>query len=222
METTTPQRNQKGKVSLTLLESGLSREFELPQIYAIDILESEPSLNIGKNLTPTVTEEVRRIINDNYLKPKNIDVQPYDYEMDIHLTSDVPFHHPPRRLSYMEKLDVQKKICEMIEEGIISPSDSPYASAIVLVKKKDGSTRMCVDYRALNKLTVRDNYPLPLIDDCVDYMKGKSFFTLLDLKSGFHQVRVSERSRKYTSFVTPNTGECHLDSGTHPPYSRDS
>lgn len=62
---------------------------------------------------------------------------------------------------------------------------------------------MCVDYRALNKLTVRDNYPLPLIDDCVEYLGGKKFFTLLDLKSGFHQVRVAERSRKYTAFVTP-------------------
>lgn len=93
----------------------------------------------------------------------------------------------------------------MIKEGIISPSDSPYASAIVLVKKNDGSTRMCVDYRSLNKLTVRDNYPLPLIDDCVEYMGGKKYFSLLDLKSGFHQVKVSERSRKYTSLPTVNT-----------------
>lgn len=69
---------------------------------------------------------------------------------------------------------------------------------------KNGQTRMCIDYRGLNKLTIRDNYPLPLIEDCLEYLEGKKFFTKLDLKSGFHQVKVSKESIKYTAFVTPN------------------
>lgn len=63
---------------------------------------------------------------------------------------------------------------------------------------------MCVDYRGLNKLTIRDNYPLPLIEDCIEYLEGKKYFTVLDLKSGFHQVKVADDSVKYTAFVTPN------------------
>lgn len=86
---------------------------------------------------------------------------------------------------------------------MIRPSNSPYASAIVLVKKKSGKIRMCVDYRALNKLTVRDNYPLPLIEDCIDYLQNKRFFSVLDLKSGFHQVQMDPESVKFTAFVTP-------------------
>lgn len=104
--------------------------------------------------------------------------------MEIHLTSDVPFHCG-RRLSYAERIQVQSIVDKLRQDGIIRPSNSPYASAIVLVKEKNGKLRLCVDYRALNKLTVRDNYPLPLIDDCIDYLEGKKFFSVLDLKSGF-------------------------------------
>lgn len=204
VERTTPRSNPEGNLNLTLHETGHSPEFIMPQIYAIDTIGDEKDLSVNEALATTERTEILRIIDENYLKLKEVEIEPYDYEMGIHLTSDVPFHHPPRRLAYVEKVDVQKKICELMEEGIISPSDSPYASGIVLVKKKDGGTRMCVDYRTLNRLTVRDNYPLPLIDDCVDYMKGKRYFTLLDLKSGFHQVKVSEKSRKFTSFVTPH------------------
>lgn len=74
----------------------------------------------------------------------------------------------------------------------------------MLVKKKSGETRMCIDYRALNKLTVRYNYPLPLIEDCLEYMEGNTIFSVLDLRSDFHQVKVASDSVKYTSFVTPN------------------
>lgn len=203
MENDTPHRRNDGNVCLSPFESDFGPEFEMPQIYAVESRESESTLLLNESLPPNEYNEVKQMIEENYLRPRNIVVEPMDYEMDIHLTSDVPFHYAPRRLSYLEKIDVQKKICEMIEDGIITPSDSPYASAIVLVTKKDGGTRMCVDYRTLNKLTVRDNYPLPLIDDCVEYLGGKKFFTLLDLKSGFHQVKVAERSRKYTAFVTP-------------------
>lgn len=203
MEKATSHCSTNGNVSLSHFESDFGPEFDMPRIYAVESIANEPTLCLNKKLPTNEYDEVKRIIEENYLRPKDIMVEPMDYEMDIHLTSDVPFHYAPRRLSYLEKLDVQKKICEMIQEGIITPSDSPYASAIVLVKKKGGSTRMCVDYRALNKLTVRDNYPLPLIDDCVEYLGGKKFFSLLDLKSGFHQVRVAEGSRKYTAFVTP-------------------
>lgn len=124
--------------------------------------------------------------------------------MIIRLTTDVPFHCPPRRLSHLEKTEVQKTVDGLLRDGVIRPSDSPYASAIVLVKKKNGQTRMCIDYLGLNKNTVRDNYPLPRIEDCIEYLEVKKYFSVLDLKSGFHQVKVHKDSIKYTAFVTPN------------------
>lgn len=148
-------------------------------------------------------EDLRRLIDHTYLET-DITVEPFSYEMKIHLTTDVPFHCPPRRLSYSERNDVQSIVDQLQREGIVRPSSSPYASAIVLVRKKSGKIRMCIDYRALNKITVRDNYPLPLIDDCIEFLENKKYFSILDLKSGFHQVQMSPESIAYTSFVTPN------------------
>lgn len=147
--------------------------------------------------------ELERIFRTKYFE-SDAAVVPYDYEMDIRLTTDVPFHCSRRRLSYHEREEAQKMVDQLTTEGVVRPSNSPYASAIVLVKNKNGELRMCVDYRGLNKLTVRDNYPLPLIEDCIEYLENKRCFSVLDLKSGFHQVRVAETSIKYTSFVTPN------------------
>lgn len=92
---------------------------------------------------------------------------------------------------------------KMLKQKIIRPSQSCFSSPIVLVSKKCGALRMCVDYRELNKITVRDNYPLPLIEDQIDRLHNKKYSSCLDLKDGFHHVRVADESVKYTSFVTP-------------------
>ena len=89
----------------------------------------------------------------------------------------------------------------LLEKNIIRPSNSPYASPLVLVRKKNGEIRKCVDYRPLNKIY---NYPLPLSETCLEHFGNKNYFTLLDLKSGFHQVKMDENSIKYTAFVTPD------------------
>lgn len=125
------------------------------------------------------------------------------HNMQIRLSSDVPIYCNPRRLSFHERNQVDKITQDLLSKGIIRHSNSPYASPIVLVRKKSGDLRLCVDYRAINKLTIRDNYPVPLIDDCIEYLDGKKCFSLLDLKSGFHQVFMEEKSIPYTSFVTP-------------------
>ena len=86
---------------------------------------------------------------------------------------------------------------------MISPSSSPWASPVVLVRKKDGSHRFCVDYRNLNAVTKRDRYPLPRVDDLLDQMQKSQYFTTLDLSSDYWQIRVHEKSREKTAFVTP-------------------
>lgn len=89
-----------------------------------------------------------------------------------------------------------------MKDGIVKPSRSAYSSAVVIVKKKDGSSRICIDYRQLNKKIVRDQFPMPLIDDCIDELVTAGVFSVLDLKNGFFHVPVAEDSQQYTTFVT--------------------
>ena len=90
----------------------------------------------------------------------------------------------------------------MLEKGIIEPSSSPWSSPIVLVKKKDGSTRFCIDYRKLNHVTIKDSYPLPRIDDSLDALGNAKWFSTLDLASGYWQVAVDPKDAPKTAFVT--------------------
>ena len=114
-----------------------------------------------------------------------------------------PTRQPPRRMPFVVRQEVARQLKNMQEEGVISPSSSPWASPVVLVRKKDGSHRFCVDYRNLNAVTKRDRYPLPRVDDLLDQMQKSQYFTTLDLSSGYWQIRVHEKSREKTAFVTP-------------------
>ncbi|GFT57297.1 retrovirus-related Pol polyprotein from transposon 412 [Trichonephila clavipes] len=135
-------------------------------------------------------------------------------DLDIALTDDEPIFHKPRRLPFAERDIVDAQVDEWIKNGIVEPCSSPYAIQVVVVKKKDGKSRVCIDYRRLNRKLLKDNYPLPLIDDILDCLQNAKIFTTLDLKNGFFHVAVNERSRKFTSFVTMvriNLDECLLD-----------
>ncbi|GBL80450.1 Transposon Ty3-G Gag-Pol polyprotein [Araneus ventricosus] len=90
----------------------------------------------------------------------------------------------------------------MVDNGIIEESSGPWASPIMLVKKKDGSTRLCIDYRKLNEIRKKDSYPLPRIDDTLDALNGSQRFTTLDLKSGYWQVEIRPEGREKTAFTT--------------------
>jgi hypothetical protein len=107
------------------------------------------------------------------------------------------------RLSPAEEAEVRKQIADLLAKGYIEPSSSPYGAPVLFVQKKDGGLRMCVDYRALNKLTVRDRYPLPRIDDLLDKLRGKMVFSALDLQAGYHQILITEADRPKTAFNTP-------------------
>ncbi|KAL0161382.1 hypothetical protein M9458_045107, partial [Cirrhinus mrigala] len=122
---------------------------------------------------------------------------------DIPLTDDVPVRQRYRRLPPSEYDVVKTHINQLLEAQIIRESCSPYASPIVLVKKKDGSLRMCVDYRQLNSKTRKDAFPLPRIEETLDALTGARWFSTLDLASGYNQVPVTEGDKAKTAFCTP-------------------
>ncbi|GFT76149.1 retrovirus-related Pol polyprotein from transposon 412 [Trichonephila clavipes] len=113
-----------------------------------------------------------------------------------------PIKQHPRRLPFAKQEEVGTLLREMQENDIIEPSSSPWASPIVLVRKKDGSTRFCVDYRKLNDVTKKDSYPLPRIDDTLDNLSGHKWFSTLDLKSGYWQVEIHPEDREKTAFTS--------------------
>ncbi|WJX78668.1 hypothetical protein P8452_61863 [Trifolium repens] len=106
------------------------------------------------------------------------------------------------RMAPSELVELKSQIEDLLEKGFIRPSVSPWGAPVLLVKKKDGKSRLCVDYRKLNKVTIKNRYPLPRIDDLMDQLRGASVFSKIDLKSGYHQIRVRDEDIQKTAFRT--------------------
>ncbi|CDS36977.2 RNA directed DNA polymerase reverse transcriptase [Echinococcus multilocularis] len=115
-----------------------------------------------------------------------------------------PIWQPPRRIPPPLLEEVNRLVEEMLRDEVIKPSKSPWASPVALVKKNDGSLRLCIDYRKLNAVTKTDAFPLPHINDSLDSLHGSQWFSTLDLKSGYWQVEVAEADREKTAFILPN------------------
>jgi hypothetical protein len=113
-----------------------------------------------------------------------------------------PINRPPFRMSPAELDELQRQLNELQSLGLIRPSSSPWGAPVLFVKKKNGEMRMCIDYRALNKVTIRNATPLPRIDECLDRLQGASWFTCLDLRSGYHQIRLKDSDIPLTGFNT--------------------
>ena len=123
-------------------------------------------------------------------------------EHKIHTGDSAPIRQLPRRVPFAVRGEITRMVQEMLKDGVIQESASPWASPVVLVKKKDGTLRFCVDYRRLNAVTHKDTFPLPRIDDLLDQMQGKKVFSTLDAKRGYWQIKVQEESKEKTAFVT--------------------
>ena len=101
-----------------------------------------------------------------------------------------------------ELAELKLQIAELQQKGYIRPSSSPWGALVLFVTKKDGSMRMCIDYRSLNEVTIKNKYPLPQIDDLFDQLQGAKYFSKIDLRSGYHQLRIKEADVHKTTFVT--------------------
>ena len=116
--------------------------------------------------------------------------------------SSPPVRQPVRRVAPCRREEVKELLNQMLQQGVIEPSSSPWASPVVLVRKKDGSVRFCIDYRKLNQVTRKDADPLPRIDMTLDTLHGSKWFTTLDLLSGYWQVEMEGADKEKTAFCT--------------------
>ncbi|KAK9049844.1 hypothetical protein SSX86_031187 [Deinandra increscens subsp. villosa] len=162
--------------------------------------------------TVTDTRVQRPVIDELPVVQEFKDVFPEDLpgmppDRDVEFRIDLipnaqPVARAPYRLAPPELQELNTQIQELLDKGFIRPSISPWGAPVLFVKKKDGSMRMCIDYRELNKLTVKNRYPLPRIDDLFDQLQGAKWFSKIDLRSGYHQLKVKEEDIPKTAFRT--------------------
>ena len=169
-------------------------------IYLKDVQNKEPSSRLENNLIGSLVKEYEDIFQPipTGLPP----VREMAHTIPLE-EGHKPHFRPIYRLSPLEIEEAKRQITEYIHKGWIEPSSSPYGSPILFVKKKDGGLRMVIDYRALNKLTIKNRYPLPRIDDLFDQLAGSRVFSSLDLAQGYHQIQILEEDVPKTAFRVP-------------------
>lgn len=189
---------KEGDISIHKVESNSCHD-EALEVLKIDIEMECNRVDLSYITEADHRQKIENLIN-NYEPHKTREV---NVKMNLILQDNIPVYQRPRRLSPQDKIEVDKQISEWMENGIVRASESDYASPIVLVKKKNGATRICVDYRQLNRKVIKDRYPLPLIEDQLDLLQDAKIFSTLDLRNGFFHVPIEESSIKYTAFVVP-------------------
>ncbi|UYV72042.1 hypothetical protein LAZ67_9001620, partial [Cordylochernes scorpioides] len=162
----------------------------------------EPQFQINENLAYKEKEQLKQVLEkyedlfSSGLGRSNLAKHRIDTE------GAKPIKHKPYRVSAKEREIIKEQIEEMLRDGIIRPSSSPWSFPVILVKKRDGKYRFCVDYRKLNDVTVKDVYPIPKIDEVLDTLQGSKYLSAIDLKSGYWQVEVEEKDKEKTAFTT--------------------
>ncbi|GJS06813.1 ty3-gypsy retrotransposon protein [Tanacetum coccineum] len=186
-----------------VLSSSVSSMLRHGSIDSLHALLLEPSSNTTDSLThsdPLITNlltEFQTVFATPHTLPPS---RPHDHQIPL-LNDNKPVNVKPYRYPHFQKKVMTQLIDEMLRDGIIQPSQSPFSSPVLLVKKKDGTWRFCVDYRALNAVTIRDRFPIPTIDELLDELNGANIFSKIDLRSGYHQIRVKKDSHT-TAFDT--------------------
>lgn len=158
------------------------------------------------SLSPEMVKECVELLKRNHdvFSKHDLDFGETDkIEHEINLTSDIPFKERSRPVPFSELEELRRHLQDLIEAGIIEESYSPYASAIVIVRKRSGELRLTGDFRKLNQITVKDAYRIPPIEEAFSRLAGSKWFSTMDLKSGYYQVRLRCLDRDKTSFVCP-------------------
>ena len=165
------------------------------------------SLKFGKEINFDEKSRLIKLINeysDVFAYKENDRGQTHLVEHTIETKDALPIKQRAYKQAFVERTKTREMTNNLLNEGIIQHSSSPWSSPIVLVKKKDGATRFCVDYRLLNSVTKKDNYPLPRIDDALDRLNGAKYFSSMDCDQAYYQVPVKPADKEKTAFITPD------------------
>jgi hypothetical protein len=166
----------------------------------------QPDQGSRLNQTKAMTLEDIRVVQEYPdVFPEELPVMPPDRGIEFLielLPGTPPISKRPYRMPVNELVELKKQITELRAKGFIRPSSSPWGAPVLFVEKKDGTQWMCIDYRSLNEVTIRNKYPHPRIEDLFDQMKGAGVFSNIDLRSRYHQLRIQESDIPKTTFCT--------------------
>ena len=162
--------------------------------YAIEVRDSGSQLED----IPVVGEFSNVFLEDLPGIPPDREI---DFQIELALGTE-PISKAPYRMAPLELKELKIQMEELVSKGFVRPSTLPWGAPILFVKKKDGSLRLCIDYRELNKVTIRNQYPLPRIDDLFDQLQGARVFSKLDLRSSYHQLKIRSEDVPKTAFRT--------------------
>ncbi|GKE69002.1 putative reverse transcriptase domain-containing protein, partial [Tanacetum coccineum] len=189
-----------------LFDSGADRSFVLSTFSALlDIAPSTLDTSYAKVVRVPYGDEVLIIRGDDYGNENDLPGLPPARQVEFQIDLVLGAAHVARtsyRLTPAKMQELYTHLQELSDKGFIRPTSSPWGALVLFVKKKDGSFQMCIDYRELNKLTVKNRYPLPRIDDLFDQLQGSRVYSKIDLRSGYHQLRVCEEDISKTAFRT--------------------
>jgi hypothetical protein len=153
-------------------------------------IEAEAMVN---QLEENSLEHIRVVCEYPDVFPEELPGMPPDRDIEFSielLPGTAPISKRPYRMDVKDLVELKKQIEELLKKGFICPSSSPWGALVLFVNKKDGSRRMCVDYRSLNEVTIKNKYPLPRIEDLFDQMRGAKVFSKIDLRSRYHQLKI--------------------------------
>jgi hypothetical protein len=177
-----------------------------PQRERIEYVGTPSSNSVTVNLVEgKALEDIRVVSEFPYVFPKDLPGMPpnRDIEFSIELIpGTAPISKRPYRMDVKDLVELKKQIEELLSKGFIHPSSSSWGAPTLFVDKKDGSRRLCIDYRSLNEVTIKNKYPLPRIEDLFDQMRGAKVFSKIDLRSGYHQLKIRMEDIPKTAFTS--------------------
>ena len=189
-------------ISAMKLVRGLRQGCETFLIFANELKpEQKSELKQGEN--PPYVEKLLEEFKDVF--PDDLPGMPpprsLDHGIDLYPGTE-PYSRAPYRFNIEELKELKLQLDDLLKKGLIRPSVSPWGSPVLFQKKKDGTYRLCIDYRGLNKQTIKNKYPLPHIDELLSQLSGAKVFSKIDLRSGYHQIRIKEEDIPKTAFRT--------------------
>jgi hypothetical protein len=190
--------NYAKKVVRLTTSSGKEMEYVAENLVTDKAASNRVELN---QLDAASTMNVRTVSEFPDVFPEELPGMPPDHEIEL-VPGTIPIFKRPYRMTANQLAELKEQLQELLDKGYIRPSASPWGAPIIFVPKKDGTQRMCVDYRSLNEVTIKNKYPLPWIDDLFDQLKGACVFSKIDLRSRYHQLKIRATNIPKTAFIT--------------------